>query len=547
MSMFNLPLTTITKQLMMVDQLAKFKGAMLSYGVPEYDDNDPPWGGEYAERTDNGALFTRVEKWMYETHKIKLYSTEKSDLSNMLSRSIIHPGIDIEVNNDFQWNPGDFGDKKSCFWGGKRQAWAMIYKLGGAAVKLYRGGKGIARCLILPYGEDPTKPVLFNSYGMSLMGVTSLYAWASVNGDGEVPFAWAGLSVDGHTNLPVHINDSGGYVIGVEDPKPTDISAQAYYMRRYNKYHLFCEKCYNRVSMESDNAPKSSSSYTTVTLCRECNDELRKTGNPPRYEPANAWYTIHRRIEETQPEDNAPPPDVLPGQSPIVDLARGRGWERMTSEWEQIYNTPTAYTASTTWTYQRPTRRLTHWHDMERPVLNEPNTALRYHLRNTSEDEVWSYIEERARSAGTPITSAYTPTLDEGVALALLFLRFNLDLARQAALAMTRWSANPTNTVITYWLGYVWDGSSGALGRANQAFIPNLMAEQLLAKIGFTLDEINAVPDEDLLNFTSDCMLRSIDDSRRMYRSRFGGAATPDPDDGYDDDDMYEEEEGISI
>lgn len=544
MSMFNLSRTTITKPILLGGELDKFQEALHAYGVPEYDVFSPPWEGGYEERTDKGVLFTRVEKWMYETHKIKLYFTEKSDLSNMLARSIIHPGIDIEVNNDFQWNPGDYGDKKSCFWGGKRQAWPMIYKLGGAAVKLYRGGKGIARCLILPYGEDPTKPVLFNSYGMSLGGVASVYAWASVNGEGEVevPFDWAGLSVDGHTNLPVHINDNGGYVVGVEDPKPTDISAQAYYMRRYNKYHLFCEKCYCRVSMEPDNAPRTSNSYTTVTLCRECYEALRTTTYPPRYAPDNAWYTIHRRIEDTQPEDNAPPPDKSM-------------YERMVGELEQTYTTPNfvsypsiTYTAPTSFSSTR--RTPARWHDMERPVFNTPNVALRNHLRNASPVEVWNYICDQTQAAGMPLANSYTPTFDEGVALALLFLRFNLALARQAATAMIRWSDQPANTVITYWLGYVWDGEAGRLGTvtANQSFLPILMAKDLLRKIGFTGVDIAAIPtDRDLLNFASDCMLRSIDDSRRNYRSRFGGETTPDPDNGYDDNEEYEEEEGLRI
>jgi len=514
--MFNLERTEVKVATIQGNLLMKFVDAMMSYGVGEFDIYNPPWPGGYDERTEDGVLFTRVERWMHTTYGIKLYSADKSDLSNLLSASIVHPGVSVEMNNDFQWNPGDYGDKKSCFWGGKRQAWPMIYRLGGAAIKLYRNGKGIARCLVLPYGEDPSKPVLFNAYGMALAHIANLYTVAIRNGD-EAPssMVWAGLSVDGKTNKPVHINDNGGFVIGVSSPKPTNLSAAKYYLKRYDKYHLFCERCYHRVSMESDNVGNVSKDYTHVVMCRECYGELRNSteGFPPRYLPANVWYTKHRRIEETQPDDNAEP-------SPVFTLP---------SEW-----TGTAWTGTVTSpdVELRPgsvSTRNPAFPAAPRPFavssLNQTNTALMRVAGNmVASQSARAVVLSRARGYGLTIS----PTDREVLALFVLMNSPSIPsrVAGLAFRAVGDWPSSAIDNVISAWLSTIWDGSFDLLETviplrdvvtSRIQFNVKAMAEDLLVRCGFYRDDLATLNEEEMVDLFDTAARHGVTDAIRLY------------------------------
>ena len=44
----------------------------------------------------------------------------------------------FEFSRDFEWNPGDFGDHKSCYFGGRAGAIRIIEKHNGFAVKIYK-------------------------------------------------------------------------------------------------------------------------------------------------------------------------------------------------------------------------------------------------------------------------------------------------------------------------------------------------------------------------------------------------------------------------
>lgn len=511
--MFNLERTEVKVATIQGNLLMKFVDAMMSYGVGEFDIYNPPWPGGYDERTEDGVLFTRVERWMHTTYGIKLYSADKSDLSNLLSASIVHPGVSVEMNNDFQWNPGDYGDKKSCFWGGKRQAWPMIYRLGGAAIKLYRNGKGIARCLVLPYGEDPSKPVLFNAYGMALAHIANLYAVAIRNGD-EAPssMVWAGLSVDGKTNKPVHINDSGGFVIGVSDPKPTNLSAAKYYLKRYDKYHLFCERCYHRVSMESDNGGNVSKDYTHVVLCRECYGELRNSteGFPPRYMPANVWYTKHRRIEETQPEDNAEPEP-----EPRTTFSLPSEWTSAATSYDVRLRTNSTRNPA----FPAAPRRFAI------SSFNSANTALMRVVGNmVALHNAREAVLSRARGYGAVID----PTQNEALALFVLMSSPSIPsrVAGLAFRAVWDWPISAADNVISAWLSTIWDGSFDLL----ETVIPlrtavtsriqlnvKAMAEDLLVRCGFYRADLAQLNEEEMVGLFDTAARRGVTEAIRLY------------------------------
>lgn len=493
--MFNLERTEVKVATIQGNLLMKFVDAMMSYGVGEFNIYNPPWPGGYDERTEDGVLFTRVERWMHTTYGIKLYSADKSDLSNLLSASIVHPGVSVEMNNDFQWNPGDYGDKKSCFWGGKRQAWPMIYRLGGAAIKLYRNGKGIARCLVLPYGEDPSKPVLFNAYGMALAHIANLYCAAMRVGDEEpMSAAWAGLAVDGKTNKPVHINDNGGIVIGVSDPEPTNLSAAKYYLKRYDKYHLFCERCYHRISMESDNTGSFSKDYTHVVLCRECYGELRNSteGFPPRYLPANVWYTKHRRIEETQPDDNAEPEPVF---------------------------TPYITSGASTTIVGEATRRFA---VSSLNSINFPLTRVAGGM--SASQSAREVVLSRSRRYGITIS----PTQNEVFALFVLMNSPSIPsrVTGLAFRAVGDWPSSAIDSVISAWLSTIWDGNVDLL----ETVIPTrtvvtsrtqlnvkLMAEDLLVRCGFYRDDLATLNEEEMVDLFDTAARHGTADVIRLY------------------------------
>jgi hypothetical protein len=277
-----------------------------AYGVPPLDRHDVPWPGKWARVTEDGSLFNRIEKWMFKEHGIKLYSQEKAALSNALAHSLVHAGHEVEINNDFNWAPGDYGDVKSCFWGGKRQAWAMLRVMGGAAMKVYNDkGQGVARCLVLPYKDE--SPILFNAFGYPLTHCSAIYQAVFQNRDEGEHATPITLTVDGDDRKPIHFNE-WGLLMGAHQLPLLDsegmvphhnFDGSAYYNQTYRRYHLFCEMCYTRLEYVPISAVGSSLYKHSAHLCEEC-----AKGDLSSERWVGVALKMHRRFEGEGDEDN---------------------------------------------------------------------------------------------------------------------------------------------------------------------------------------------------------------------------------------------------
>lgn len=275
----------------------------------EIEMGDMPWPDKLAEVSEKGKLFKRIEDWLYKDKGVKLYSQDRQMLSNNLYKSLVFPGLVCSVDNRFDWQPGDFADGKSCFWGGKRQAWFFLNKLGGAAFKASRDGKGVGRCLMLPYAGDPECPIMFNAYGMALPLLTITYAALYAPADsGTIRSAL--LSVDGKVNKPVHINDSGGYVVGATDGEvvATDLNAQEYFDHDREDYYTYCELCYNQLDLNNGVRDHRGRGDHYAYICQDCYDnrqtfkDMRKGYDAgPRYR--NVILMVYARRGEHSRND----------------------------------------------------------------------------------------------------------------------------------------------------------------------------------------------------------------------------------------------------
>jgi hypothetical protein len=71
----------------------------------------------------------------------------------------------IEFSRDFNWTPGEFGDKGSCFFDVSSYQRTRIKLLGGYAMKVYNEDESpLGRAWVLPYDKNERNFLVFNSY-----------------------------------------------------------------------------------------------------------------------------------------------------------------------------------------------------------------------------------------------------------------------------------------------------------------------------------------------------------------------------------------------
>jgi hypothetical protein len=289
------PRTTLEYSVHLQPDMEQWLAGLERYGVPAIDEDEPPWPGEWEQVTKEGSLFNRIEKWMFKEHNIKLYSHDKATLSNSLAHALIHKGLEVEVNNDFLWNPGDYGDVKSCFFGGKRQAWPFLHKMGGMAMKVYNKDKGVARCLMLPY-QDGT-PILFNSFGYPLTHMLAIYL-ATFDPQGDQRFTLLNLSVSEDSRKPIHFNEFGVLMADAQ-ASHYDFDGSQYYNQTYGRYHLFCEMCYTRLVWSPKAAHGNGLHKHSAHLCETCIADRELSGK--RWEGVS--LVVHEAFEGEGDED----------------------------------------------------------------------------------------------------------------------------------------------------------------------------------------------------------------------------------------------------
>jgi len=71
----------------------------------------------------------------------------------------------VSLKHKADWEPGEFGDRGSCWWGSKSQGRNMLYRNNGYAIKLYDGDKNpIARLWAAPYDNNIAIFNMYNKY-----------------------------------------------------------------------------------------------------------------------------------------------------------------------------------------------------------------------------------------------------------------------------------------------------------------------------------------------------------------------------------------------
>ncbi|GAB4528032.1 MAG: hypothetical protein OHK0046_46480 [Anaerolineae bacterium] len=165
--------------------------------------------GEY-----RGTFPKRVRKF-YHTRGIKTPDQFIAILGN-LAREHAESGTSyrFDFTDTMDWNAGDFGDKGSCYWGGRRSALRMLENNDALAIRFYNEeGKGFGRAWVARHEPDTDLAIVFNGYGLA--GNATLRI-------SRILADWLGVSykkitlANRHTNGgTLYINASGtAYLIG---------------------------------------------------------------------------------------------------------------------------------------------------------------------------------------------------------------------------------------------------------------------------------------------------------------------------------------------
>ena len=123
----------------------------------------PDWvisKGEFA-----GTFPKRLAKICKQQWGIVLSSDILGKVGEIARKYTLNREYFIEFSRDFNWTPGEFGDKNSCFFGVSSYQRTRIKLLGGYAMKVYDESQSpLGRAWILPYDKTGNNFLVFNSY-----------------------------------------------------------------------------------------------------------------------------------------------------------------------------------------------------------------------------------------------------------------------------------------------------------------------------------------------------------------------------------------------
>lgn len=126
-----------------------------------------PTDWDWVWMTREGAFTKRVSKFYYQTYSIKSPQGFIQELGN-IARTHSLDGVTyrFEFVDTFDWEAGEFGDSRSCFWGSNYMALDMLRDNRALAVRFYgEAGSGCARAWVAVLGE--ALYVVFNGYGFA--------------------------------------------------------------------------------------------------------------------------------------------------------------------------------------------------------------------------------------------------------------------------------------------------------------------------------------------------------------------------------------------
>jgi hypothetical protein len=182
---------------------------------------------EWTIDSTNGGLTTRIKKWYYDEHHIKLKDSTISHIGNLASRNAIRmKEVGVLFTRDLNKSRHFFYHKGSCWWSEYEISRCLMKQHGGIGMVLYDADdhdKTIGRAWLVPLAKKqyPLVPkfssgwypttdtdtgtfVLFNGYGFE----TRLFAMLLAQMQGS-EYQLVGLSAG-----DCYINNDNGFLIG---------------------------------------------------------------------------------------------------------------------------------------------------------------------------------------------------------------------------------------------------------------------------------------------------------------------------------------------
>jgi|WetSurMetagenome_2_1015567.scaffolds.fasta_scaffold00049_47 hypothetical protein len=178
--------------------------------------------GEYC-----GTWLKRFNSYLYKNFSLKLSASMLSELGGYIGKVRGEQGsklYNFDFTDKINWDSGDYGDRGSCFWGGRANAKESIRLNGGIAIRFYSDSSninsGIARAWLLPYRDSL---LLFNSYGLE--AIVTARALATFLG-----FSYARVGFNNSdSDYMLYINSSSGYLIAKQENIPSNKSLDCDY------------------------------------------------------------------------------------------------------------------------------------------------------------------------------------------------------------------------------------------------------------------------------------------------------------------------------
>jgi len=171
-------------------------------------------------RTPEGKFPKRLRKYFWQQHGIKLDPELLAQLGQQVRAATGLPiPFLLQFTDRFDWQPGDFGDKGSCFWTTRAAARQLIADAGGYAALFYRAdtGRGYARAWLVPVADTLDLDLcwsdqawaVFNAYGaLTLPQITHILANIL-----ELRSYLVSLTNEGRPDGLIYINHDVGYLL----------------------------------------------------------------------------------------------------------------------------------------------------------------------------------------------------------------------------------------------------------------------------------------------------------------------------------------------
>jgi len=217
-----------------------------------------------------GSLAKRIRKFLNIYYDINLSDDDMGELGEVL-RVARNKTTQFHCKfvDNFDWNPGDFGDYNSCFWTQKKLAKEALLKAGAKPILFYKNGDGVARAITINYKDYL---IIFNAYGMNLLEITKILARHF-----NCVYQTISLTNEDDPHNLIHINNNIGNILydKTKQIKTTDITLRI----DVSKYEI-CNCCYQLDRRKKMRVDVKGDYYCNSCLkCRVFNFECRLCGN----------------------------------------------------------------------------------------------------------------------------------------------------------------------------------------------------------------------------------------------------------------------------